>query len=152
MRLAPRKRQTGMQIVNADITTDLYVKFVADRRSCVLRSRNPRQVVHRHRTRIIALYAHLRRSRRLSRSWFNIFPLLSWTRSRRILGEVIKCLHVTVSRRAMHFISHRYDNHLQCGETCMLKSGEVGCATNAISIIRQRVNAVSVKVAIEIES
>jgi len=30
-----------------------------------------------------------------------------------------------VNRHAMHFISHRYDYHLQCGETCMLKSAEV---------------------------
>jgi len=46
-----------------------------------------------------------------------------------------------VNRRAMHFISHRYDNHLQCGETCMLKSAEVRYdAINAIGIIR--VNAI----------
>lgn len=140
MPLAPRKRQTGMQI-DTDIAAD--VKFVADRRSCVLRSRNPRQVVHRHRTRIIALYAHLRHSRRLSIVIQYFSPSKLNALSADTLGRVIKCLHVTVNHCAMHFLSHRYDNHLQCRETCMLKSTEARYdAISAISIITRRVNAI----------
>lgn len=110
---ATRKRQTGMQKIGcADISTDLYAKFVADRRSRVLRSRNPRQVVHRHRTRIIALYARLRRSRRLSIVIQYFFPSLPLLKLNVLTTDtrVIKCLCVTVNRRVMHLISHRYDN------------------------------------------